>query len=265
MRPRRLLVPRDTNEIFEQAVRERALAILTFQVGNEWQTFKSRFLEVDPRGRFFVLDYQQVTDTPLPPVAPGQYMGISFRHKNRKILFATVIEAKGHYVLEDKTTVPAVRYRWPNSLTELQRRAYHRTEVPEDAKLMATLWLGGLTTRPAVQSSEVESVSGELADISCGGAMVRLHNTRPPAWSEDDLLGVELQLPDHRTPVQVNARFRGLRQEPNEKLGLAVQFLGLEVAADGRAVLQRLAATVQRFYRQNAGAGRRDSNSGTNL
>jgi hypothetical protein len=33
-------------------------------------------------------------------------------------MFATVVEARGHYMLESGS-VPAVRYRWPQAITEL--------------------------------------------------------------------------------------------------------------------------------------------------
>jgi c-di-GMP-binding flagellar brake protein YcgR len=248
----------------DQAVRERALAILTYQDGRDWTTFKSRFLECDPKGRFFVLDYQSVNEEPLPPVAPGQYMGVSFRQKSRKILFSTVVEAKGHYVLEDKTAVPAVRYRWPNSLTELQRRAYYRTPVPPTMALLANMWAGGVTARQEAQASSLQVVTGDLADLSCGGAMIRLHQTAPPEWVDGELVGVELQMPDGREPLQLDARYRGVRHDDHNRLGAAVQFIGLELTVDGRVVLQRLAGSVQRLHRLSIASGRRDWGKSSN-
>ncbi len=258
MKPRRLLAARDTAQIFDLAVQERALAVLTFQQGNDWLTFKSRFLERDHKGRFFVLDYQAPTNETLPDVSPGQYLGISFRQKNRKILFSTVVEARGHFCLDDQTTIPAVRYRWPNSMTELQRRAYYRTPVPDGMNLVVSLWKGGVTARVAAQSDACQVITGSLADVSCGGAMVRLHTVSPPEWVDDELLGLELQLPDGRTPIQLDARYRGTRHDEGEDLGTAVQFIGLEVTVDGRVVLQRLASAVQKLHRLSLAEERRD-------
>lgn len=258
MRPRRLLEGRDTAEAFQRAVQERALAVLTFQQGDDWATFKSRFLENDPQGRFFVLDYQSVNEGPLPPVSVGQYVGITFRQRSRKILFSTVIEAMGHYVLEDKSTVPAVRYRWPSGMTELQRRAYHRTPVPDDMNLLVTLWPGGVDARPAAQRGAADFVTGDLADLSCGGAMIRLHQTSAPTWLDGDVLGLELHLPDGRSPIHVNGRFRGVRPDAEQVYGAAVQFIGLELNVDGRVVLQRLADSVQRLHHLGMAAGRGD-------
>jgi len=250
MRPRRLLAPHDTTNIIRQAVRERALAILTYQDGADWTGFKARFLECDPKARFFVLDYVSVNGDALPEVRPGQYMGVSFRQKSRKILFATIIEAKGHYVLDNETTVPAIRYRWPNSMTELQRRAYYRTPVPADRTLLASLWSGGVTARTAAQAAPLQVLTGELADVSCGGAMVRLHKPPPNDSRENELLGAELQLPDGQSPIQLDVRYRGLRTDDPAGLAVAIQFVGLELTVDGRLVLQRLANCVQRLHRQ---------------
>lgn len=259
MKPRRILTQQDAAVIFEEAVRDRALAVLTLQNGTDWQCFKSRFLECDPNRRFFVLDYQPVNNDTLPELGPGQYIGVSFRQHNRKILFATVVEARGHYLF-DRTSVPAVRYRWPEDLTELQRRAFYRTLVPENMTLLATLWPGGAAARTAVQAKTLQAVTGTLADVSCGGALVRLSELAPPAWTEDETLGVELHLADGRPPAVTNACFRGFRNDQLGQLNAAFQFIGLELNVDGRLVLQRLANCVQKLHRLGIASGSQDWN-----
>jgi c-di-GMP-binding flagellar brake protein YcgR len=249
MKPRRLLGTQDALQLFDRAVRERALAVLTLQVGDNWETFKSRFLERDPRGRFFVLDYVAQPGQTLPELAPGQYLGVSFRQASRKLLFATVVEAKGHFVLEDKVTVPAVRYRWPDTMTELQRRAYYRTPVPPDTHLPAAVWAGGVVARNQPRSNTLQVVPGRLADLSCGGALITLDQPQPPDWTDGTTLGLELHLPDRGSPVTLDAQFRGVRDDESGQSQVAVQFVGLEISVDGRSVLQRLSNSVQRLHR----------------
>ncbi len=256
MRPRRLVSPRDAATIFDRAVQDRALAVLTLQEGSNWLSFKSRFLERDAKSRFFVLDYQGFDNEPLPALTPGQYLGVSFRQKSRKLLFATVVEAKGHFILDEKDSVPAVRYRWPDSITELQRRAYYRTPIRDDMTLLVSLWPGGLRERGDAQTSALQVTTGELADLSCGGALVRLHQPAPPDFSPSQTLGVELQLPDGRTPIVLDALYRGARSDESGTLSAAIQFVGLELSVDGRLVLQRLANSVQRLHRLSFATGR---------
>jgi c-di-GMP-binding flagellar brake protein YcgR len=256
MRPRRLVSPRDAATIFDRAVQDRALAVLTLQDGSDWLSFKSRFLERDSKSRFFVLDYQAFDNEPLPALTPGQYLGVSFRQKSRKLLFATVVEAKGHFILDEKTSVAAVRYRWPDSITELQRRAYYRTPIRDDMTLLVNLWPGGVGARGDPHTTTQRVATGELADLSCGGALVRLHQQAPPDFAPDQTLGVELQLPDGRTPIVVDALYRGARSDESGMLRAAIQFIGLELSVDGRLVLQRLANSVQRLHRLTFAAGR---------
>ncbi len=255
MNLRRRLTQESAAEMFGEAVRERALAVLSLQSEDQWRMFKSRFLECDPSQSFFVLDYQAVNDQPLPELWPGQCVGVSFRHRNRKVLFATVVEARGHYMLENSTSVPAVRYRWPQAITELQRRAYYRTPVPESVNLAVTLWRGGLAGRTAAQSGGAALLAGSLANISCGGALVRLNQPAAIDWAEGELLGIEMQLGDHKPPAPLDGYFRGLRQDEAGQSGAALQFIGLELSVDGRLVLQRLANVVQRFHRLAITAG----------
>jgi c-di-GMP-binding flagellar brake protein YcgR len=255
MNPRRVLTPADAGPIFDRAVAERALAVLTLPQGPAWATLKSRFLERDRQGRYFVLDYQALEGDALPPIAPGQCVGVSFRHSSRKILFGSVVEAKGHFVVDDRNSVAAIRYRWPDTLTELQRRAYYRTLIPAEMGLRASLWLGGAAARPTSPNGS-RVLTGDLADISCGGALVQMHQAVPPDCAIDDLLGVELNLPDNRPPIVVDMRYRGSRQDPTGLLAVAVQFLGLEITNEGRAILGRLAGCVQRLHRLSATGAR---------
>lgn len=261
MKPRHTLGVRDAGDIFDRAVQERALAVLTMQNGQDWTSFKSRFLERDPHGRFFVLDYEPLDGGALPSVAPGQYVGVSFRQRSRKILFATLIEAKGHFILDNQTSVAAVRYRWPEALTELQRRAYYRTPVPGQVTLLVSLWPGGTTARTVAQGQTLQILTGDLGDLSCGGAYIHLHQPAPPPWSQDELLGAEVQMPDGGPPLLVNARYRGARADESGGTGIAVQFLGLELSLEGCDALQRIANGVHRLHRMSGGRGQRDWNN----
>jgi c-di-GMP-binding flagellar brake protein YcgR len=249
MKPRRIISPEETWEVLDAGVRENALAVLAVQNDDQWLTFKSRFLERDPQRKFVVLDYAESGDRPPPPLAPGQYVGISFRHKSRKIMFASVVEARGKFVVGNQQSVAAVRYRWPDSLTELQRRAYHRTPVPAGTSLLVSAWPGGCAAWQAAQTRSLQIVNGQAIDISCGGTLIRINEPNPPDWREDLTLGVEIQLPDGRDPLLVDAYYRGARHSPDGALCLGLQFVGLELSFDGRAVLQRLARCVQRFHR----------------
>ena len=256
MRPRRYAARTSAAEIFDLAVSESALAVVTLQDGRAWTSFKCRFLERDPQQRFFVLDYEPADDQSLPALVPGQYTGVSFRHRSRKILFASVVEAKGKYVRSNNSTVAAVRYRWPETITELQRRAYYRTPIPPGVQLLANAWPGGTAARNA--AAESAAIQGSLADLSCGGGLIRFAQAQPN-WRENETIGVELHLADGRSPLAVDARYRGLRSDDTGHPCIAIQFLGLEVSVDGRVTLQRLARCVQRFHRLGRTSGALDN------
>lgn len=248
MRTRFTIPARNAAPILDEAVRNRSLAIVCAQTQGTWQSLKARFLECDQRQRFFVLDYQPTLDAgPQPALTPGQCVGISFRHGSSKILLATVVEARGHFIVDDRHTVAAVRYRWPETMTEMQRRAYLRTLVPPGLNLPVSIWPGGLPARVSAQAGQCRVVHGSLVDVSCGGALIRLAQATAPDWGEDQVLGLEMQLGDGKPPLAAECRSRGIRHEASGQLCVAVQFMGLELTVDGGLALQRLAATVQRF------------------
>ncbi len=250
-------------QMLDAAVNCNALAVLCCQYKDEWVTFKSRFLERDPKQRFFVLDYQETHGATPPPLLPGQYLGLSFRHKSRKLLFGTVVEAKGKFLVAPGQTVAAVRYRWPDSLTEMQRRAYERTPLPAGVELGVQVWSGGVAARGG--SLAVTPINGAAMDLSCGGSLMRIEGLATPPFVDNQTLGVELRLPDGRPPLLVNAHYRGTRFDRKGNLCVALQFVGLEADPDNRMTLMRLARCVQKFNRLNlarearaAGNTRRD-------
>ncbi len=249
MRPRRVIAPVEATTMFDQAVRENAIAVVSVQDGDDWSTMKSRFLERDGGRRFFVLDYAAQAAEVLPSLTPGQYVGVSFRHRSRKIMFSTVVEAKGRYALEGRDPLPAIRYRWPQSITELQRRAYYRTRAPSGVTLPVSMWEGGVSHRVSAQSAPLSIVSGAVIDISCGGCLIGCGMASAPTWAEGATLGAELTLNDGRAPIVVNANYRGARHDETGQLCIALQFVGLEFNADGRAALQRLTTAVQKLHR----------------
>ena len=249
MKPRRIITSEETAMILDQAVSENALAVLSIHENGEWKMFKSRFLERDPNHHFVVLDHQETHGTQPPNLSPGQYVGLSFRYKSRKVMFATVVEAKGRYLIDGSNSVTAVRYRWPESMTELQRRAYYRTPVPQDVRLLAHVWPGGVAARQSAQADALKVVTGEALDMSCGGTLIKLNQLETPNWTDNETLGVELHLPDGQPPLLVDAYYRGTRHDTTNHLCAAVQFVGLELSLESRGVLQRLARIVQKFHR----------------
>lgn len=257
MKPRRILAADETHEIFDGAARENALAVVSVQHPDGWKTFKARFLERDSNRRFFVLDHQGQHGTQPPQLEVGQYVGVSFRSRSRKVMFATVVEARGRYLVGQGESLPAVRYRWPDCMTELQRRAYFRTPVPAGLCVLVNAWPGGVGNRANCQSTALGLVSGDAVDLSCGGTLMRTTALTPPPWTDDQTIGVEIHLPDGRPPVMVNAHYRGERHEADGGMSLALQFVGLELSTESRSILTRLARCVQRFHRQMISSGAR--------
>lgn len=255
MKPRRMTTGYDAAEIFARAARERALTVISVQDGDNWKQFKSRFLERDAARRFFVLDHVPDDERPLPSLAAGQCVGVSLRQSSRKFLFSSVVEAKGQFVFDPQTSVPAIRYRWPEQITELQRRVYYRTPVPQDSPpIPVQIWRGGAKARHAAGETPVV-LSGAAINLSCGGIQVGVDGGPRVDWPDDELLGVEINLADGRPPIVVDARFRGLRLDDQHAASFAIQFIGLEVGPEGRSALQRLAFCVQRLYRLGASVG----------
>lgn len=254
MKSGKVLLTFKETDMFDRAVRERAIAQVTLCGEDGWKSFKCRFLERDANRRFFVLDFVPQPGTELPSISLGQYVGVSFRSASRKIMLSTVVEAKGRFVTSDDGEIPAIRYRWPQAVTELQRRSFYRTIVPESLNLIASAWLGGTARRTSAQATPLQILTGKLLDLSCGGTLIRLNESRPPNWGIGDNIGLELGLGDNKPPIQVDAFYRGHRQDEQGRTCIAVQFVGLELSVDGKVTISRLSGAVQRLNRMSPSA-----------
>lgn len=249
MKSGKVLLTFKESEMFDRAVRERAIAQVTLHQDDEWKSFKCRFLERDPNRRFFVLDFLPHEGATLPQMSLGQYVGVSFRSASRKIMLSTVVEAKGRFLSPENNEIPAIRYRWPQAVTELQRRSFYRTPVPDGSTLVAHAWAGGIARRATVQGATLQILTGQLLDLSCGGTLIRLGDSRPPTWAVGDTIGLEIQLGDGRPSALIDAHYRGCRQDEHGRSCMAVQFVGMELSVDGKVVLSRIANAVQRLNR----------------
>ena len=83
MKPRRIMTAEEASGMFDEAVRQNALAVLTVHGNGNWHTFKSRFLERDANRHFVVLDYQETHGTQPPPLMPPADHHCQGRHGRR--------------------------------------------------------------------------------------------------------------------------------------------------------------------------------------
>jgi c-di-GMP-binding flagellar brake protein YcgR len=245
---------RHRDDVLAQAAQQSAQLVLTCRIQGRWQAYKSCLLSVDPiKGRMVISAPTDAEAEPLEFVR-GEQIGVTFRHRNTKCLFATVVLG---------TSLPGAGRRGtsagsvvvlacPDQLEQLQRRAYHRVEIPAESRITVRFWRGGVAPDGRHRIAAAPEFVGRLLDLSVGGIRVGLSAQADPQLQPDEMVGLEFSPEPYRPSIVLEACFRHLQPVRSDKVSLGFQFIGLELHPNGHETLARLARTVRRLQRNQA-------------
>ncbi len=237
------------DDILTEAADRQVPVVLSRQVGHCWATYKSRFLRGDSAGRFIVLAHPLPDPGQAPPeLAPGERIGLTFRRGHKKCMCALEIDKLVTFE-QNGMTVAGFQVPWPDKLQELQRRIYFRANVPAGRHIEVKVWEAGMVAERPDSWQAMPHHTGLLQNVSAGGCRVILDAIRDPQLETGDSVRIQFQ-PDPRSePLTIEAMFRHGDEMPQRKLSLGFQFVGMELSAQGRDMLQALARVVSTFLR----------------
>jgi len=241
-------------ELIEMAGQRSIPMLITVRANNTWVNLHSRALGT--RGSHLLLAMPP-TEEDVPPheFVPAERIGVSFKLKHHKHIFAVTVVGQERITFDDGAEWPVLAVVMPTRMQRLQRRAYIRADVPPNRIVRASLWLGGCDCEPAGASPEHPVHFGTVKNISAGGLQLETDSASACDLEAGDLVGMRLVFGTSGETVYADAQFRH-REPSGGKTLMGFQFLGLTETPDGRVVLQVISAKVAEF--QKAGA-RNDS------
>ncbi len=242
---------RDILEI--SALRTTPLAV-TCRVDQTWQTFGSRFLGLR-EGKLWIESPQPPAgdDRPAPVLAAGQKLGVAFKQRHHKYVFTTTLIRTAAFRLTPQATVQGLNLAWPERMRQLQRRVFHRIEVPQHRRVFVELWEGGLEQEPSQPLRDKLILHGHLVDLSIGGFQLRLLGHADPRLAVGTPLGATLLNADGDGPIKLDCQFRHTNADEFSTT-LGVQIVGLNETAAGRRTLERLGRIIRGFQREASAA-----------
>jgi len=232
-------------ECLSEAVGREIPVLLTCRSDEQWHTLRTKILRSDTTGLW--VDYPCCDFAPMPEIAPGLQIGLSFKLKHHKHILNTVVEAVGQFALAGGEQVRAVQAAAARRMQRIQRRAYHRVGVPNNRSVLVTFWPGGLSAARSSEGIEV-AWEGWVTNLSAGGFQVRIATHGAPELEVGDLLGVQIDLGQEFQAVLADAQFR---QEVIDERGVRLQgfqFVGLNESEHGQNVLRRIGELVCEFH-----------------
>ena len=241
------------NELTEAAAERNTPMVITIRSGVSWANLHSRAMGLD--GAHLLLEMPYSPES-LPPheFVPAERIGVSFKLKHHKHLFAATVVGQQRILMEDGTEAPVLAVVAPTRMQRLQRRVYIRADVPDNRIVRASFWLGGCDSEPAGTTPENPVYFGVVRNISAGGFQLETDPSSAEFLESGDTVGVRLVFGVSGETIYVDAQFRH-NEVIDGKTRLGFQFLGLTETPEGLVALQVISAKVSEYQR----AGNRTS------
>ncbi len=233
------------DEAIVEAAEKQTPAVITVPMASRWITMKTRITGASRSvGAIALADPQPEEGQPAPDLTPGHCVSLSFRRGHRKCMAMCVVTGTDQTQLDQ-----AITLSWPDELLAVQRRAYFRAPAPEDLQVEARLWRGGRAKRRLVAVGKWPSVTGQLVDCSAGGMRMDIDAAADPEIQIGEPVAVEFCPLREVGHISLDANFRYSLSLADGKLGLGLQFVGLEASAAGRQMLLVLGQVSAEYLR----------------
>lgn len=221
-----------------------------------WCILRSQLMQYDPAGHALKILYPFVAEEGRQPeITIGQELGISLRRGHKKCVFVCRVLMRQSDHSDSGQRVDCLILRAPRQMRELQRRVYQRVIIPEDRFVAVRLWQGSL---PSQGEPCWPICSGRAANISLGGVLVDIRSEQNPRLGVGELVGVEITHMPSKPPLALEAQYRHCLMTGPERMGLGLQFLGLEHDRPNRTSIAELAGFVRGLRAAGARIDRED-------
>jgi hypothetical protein len=245
-----VLEPGAATAILSWAAERQTPITASLLTEGRWCNLRSHFVRYDADRKLIQIIYPISVDSlALPEIAPGEELGISLRRGHKKCIFVSPVMMRSTEKSPDGQSVDTLVVRGPDEVRELQRRVYQRTTVPQDRFIAVKLWQGGL---PTAVGTSWPLCAGRLDNASVGGILIDIRSDQNPRLGVGDLVGVEITAQPGRPPLLAEAQYRHCVMCGPGRMGLGLQFLGLEHDLPDRATLAQIADFV-RSLRESGG------------
>jgi hypothetical protein len=244
----------ESGEILRTVIEKKVPAIMSYLSKDKWHVAK--VLITDITGSKMTIESMHSDERQHPiNIRIGQPVGISFKYTYGKFVFDTIITALEPST--DPTHGGTIVLDCPARIGVVERRSYFRVNVPESLKVNVVLW--HRSQKHEVREQLHNYYQAKLVDISAGGAQLLLplqdHNASgypqesKPDFKKGQFIGLRFTPLPYETPLMFNAQIRNiLPTADKQNLCLGLQIVGLEASPEGRRVLSRVAAVVERYY-----------------
>ena len=208
-----------------------------------WHSLRSSVIRNDPEKGVFQIVFPIAPASAAPPeITVGQELGIALRRGHKKCVFVSRILLRRADKTDDGEPVDTLLLKAPTQMRELQRRVYQRVVIPAEYLIPVKLWHGGLPNRG---ETAWPLCSGRLSNVSLGGILLDIAADQNPQLGVGDLVGVQIKPEPDAAAILVEAQYRHCLVTSPGRIGIGLQFIGLEHDRPGRTSITEIAQFVK--------------------
>lgn len=220
---------------------------MTFLASGRWQAVRVNILKCTDQT--IIIETLPNGQAISQNIRINQPVGICFRMDFSKCVFESTVVGLDSSVLEGQSG--KVLLEMPHRIEKIPRRAYQRQPVPKDMSVKVLFWHRGFLEKVGTVPTDCYW-QGQLRDLSAGGLRIVAGLEKRDCFSIGQVFGIQFTPMCYQKPILAEGQLRHLQEDKeNHTLCLGVEFLGLEISVEGRAVLQRLLETVEEYRRLN--------------
>ena len=195
--------------------------------------YKSRFLEVNSKQEFIIIDEPSPETPEGKPLSKGQYFEIFFEYKGFRYLFDSRILDHTTYKLHDRGFY-ALKILLPRQLKDRDKREYFRAEPILRPPVLVRFNIFPRGSKTPIMSTLIESkyeeFQGDMVDFSGGGFALRgKPGEKNFPLGKGDTVNARFKLKPGYDLMEIWSEVRNNRQyKDTEILIWGCQFLGKE-------------------------------------
>ena len=229
------------------ASRRQVPVALSCRIGSAWHGVRTRMIRKCSQEVY--LQYADPGEEPAPDLPPSTPVSLAFKLGHHKHMFNALVEDDTECVGPDGVPARALRVSVPERMYRVQRRAYHRVDVPRSRSVLVNFWEGPPAQISGEDGRTCLSWEGWLTNLSAGGFQVRLASGSAPKLEVGDVVGLRISLGQEFRPIEAEAQFRHQVCDDRGVTLLGFQFVGLHESPAGRKTLLRIGQVVCDFQR----------------
>jgi len=196
-------------------------------------TYLSRFLSVDFKEGFIVIDEPSPETPDAKPISKGQTLEIFFQSKIHRYLFVTKVVDHTTFKFNFKS-FHALKISMPGRLKDGDKREYFRIDTgmrpPIDVYFNIHKYGQSSPIMSIFAEDQPEEFIAEMVDVSGGGFSIRAKlGSAPPPLEKGDVINARFKLRDSTELLEIWSDVRNYRRYKETNIMIwGLRFLGRE-------------------------------------